>query len=64
MAQDLFLSAYSRNDLACFFSDYFKDIHGYRPEILETEGRAALVDRIEKLDDFVATLPSFLLADD
>lgn len=63
MAQDLFHSIYSRNDLADFFSDYFKDVNGYRPEILPTEGRAALVSRIEKLDNFVATLPSFLPAD-
>jgi hypothetical protein len=54
MAQDLFHSRYSRNELAEFFSDYFRDIHGYRPEIADTEGRAALVSRIEELDEYVA----------
>jgi hypothetical protein len=62
MAQDLFLSIYSRNDLADFFSDYFKEINGYRPEIRPNEGRAALVDRIEQLDEFVASLSGYLPA--
>lgn len=62
MPRDLFHSRHSRDALAEIFSDYFRDIHGRRPEIASTEGRAALVSRIEDLDDYVANNPALFVA--
>lgn len=50
MAQDLFHSAMTRNDLAAYYSDYYKDIFGSRPVIAPEINRAGLVDLIEELD--------------
>ncbi len=49
MAQDLFHSTLSRDELARYYSDYYKDLFGVRPVIEFSTGRAALVDLIEEL---------------
>lgn len=50
MPKDLFLSRYSRADLADYYSSFYKDLHGYRPEITPDMGRVKLVDLIEQLE--------------
>jgi hypothetical protein len=41
---------YSRNELAAYYSDYYKDLFGRRPSIDPEINRAGLVDLIEELD--------------
>lgn len=50
MANDLFLSMLSRNDLVNMYRDYYKDLMGTRPAVDPTLNRAGLVDLIEELD--------------
>ena len=55
MAQDLFHSMYSRDELAAYYSDYYKDLFGRRPSIDPEINRAGLVDLIEELDFVTVT---------
>ena len=50
MANDLFLSMLSRNDLVNMYRDYSKDLMGTRPAVDPETNRAGLVDLIEELD--------------
>ena len=50
MANDLFLSMLSRNDLVNMYRDYYKDLMGTRPAVDPETNRAGLVDLIEELD--------------
>ena len=50
MANDLFHSMLSRNDLANMYRDYYKDLFGTRPAVDPETNRAGLVDLIEELD--------------
>ena len=50
MANDLFLSMLSRNDLVNMYRDYYKDLMGTRPAVDPALNRAGHVDLIEELD--------------
>lgn len=64
MTNDLFLSMFSRNDLADIYSDYYRDIYGVRPTIQPETNRAGLVDLIEELDLAVQNDPSLFETED
>lgn len=61
MTNDLFLSMYSRADLADFYSDYYKDIFGRRPQVRPETNRAGFVDLIEELDLVVRETPELFV---
>ena len=50
MANDLFHSMLSRNDLVNMYRDYYKDLMGVRPAVDPELNRAGLVGLIEELD--------------
>lgn len=64
MTNDLFLSMYSRADLADIYSDFYRDIYGARPTIQPETNRAGLVDLIEELDLAVQNDPSLFETED
>lgn len=63
MTNDLFLSMYSRADLADFYIDYYKDIYGRKPVLDDKINRAGLVDLIEELDLALMNTPELFFED-
>ena len=63
MTNDLFLSMYSRADLADFYIDYYKDIYGRKPILDDNIDRAGLVDLIERLDLALMNTPELFFED-
>lgn len=63
MTNDLFLSMYSRADLADFYIDYYKDIYGRKPILDDKIDRAGLVDLIERLDLALMNTPELFFED-
>lgn len=49
MTEDLFLSPLSRAELADLYVDTVTAVTGFPPRDADTLGRAALVDRIERI---------------
>ena len=63
MTNDLFLSMYSRADLADYYIDYYKDIYGRPPVLDDKIDRAGLVDLIERLDLALMNTPELFFED-
>jgi len=47
---------YDTEELASYFSDYHKDVHGVRPRWVDHTDRVALIDGLESLDRYMATM--------
>lgn len=52
------LAKASTEDIGNFFSDYYKDVHGFRPRHIDFNDREALIKGIEDLDTYMETLMS------
>lgn len=51
------------SDLANTFSDYYKDVHGFRPQNFPTD-RAYTIAQLEKLDAIMAAKTPTQLSDE
>lgn len=49
---------YSTEDLAQIFSDYHKDVHGFRPRYVKPEDRVELLHQLRRLDDHMEYMKS------
>ena len=49
---------YETEELAGYFSDYHKDVHGYRPRMVDGRDRDAVIRGIEALDDYMEWMKS------
>ena len=47
---------YETEELASIFSDYHKDVHGVRPRWVDHTDRVVLIDGLESLDRYMATM--------
>ena len=47
---------YDTEELASIFSDYHKDVHGVRPRWVDHTDRVAVIDGLESLDCYMATM--------
>lgn len=49
---------YETEELACYFSDYHKDVHGVRPRWIDHTDRVAIIDGIQALDRYMEMMKS------
>ena len=49
---------YETEELASYFSDYHKDVHGFRPRMVDHRDREAVISGIHALDDYMAWMKS------
>lgn len=51
-------SDYDTEELASYFSDYYKDVHGVRPRWIDHTDRVAIIDGIQSLDRYMDNMKS------
>jgi hypothetical protein len=51
-------SLYETEELASYFSDYHKDVYGYRPRMVDHTDRRAVIDGINALDRYMEMMKS------
>lgn len=44
---------YDTEELASYFNEYHKDVHGVRPRGIDLTNRGALIDGLERLDRYM-----------
>jgi len=49
---------YDTEELASWFSDYHKDVHGVRPRWVDHTDRVAVIDGIQSLDRYMESMRS------
>lgn len=49
---------YETEELASYFSDYHKDVHGLRPRWVDHTDRVAVIDGIESLNRYMEMMKS------
>lgn len=49
---------YDTEELASWFSDYHKDVHGIRPRWVDHTDRVAIIDGIQSLDRYMYNMKS------
>jgi len=49
---------YDTEELATYFSDYHKDVHGVRPHGIDLTNRVAVVEGLESLDRYMDSMKS------
>jgi hypothetical protein len=49
---------YDTEELASYFSDYHKDVHGVRPRWVDHTDRVAIIEELESLDRYMDNLRS------
>ena len=49
---------YDTEELASYFSDYHKDVHGVRPRWVDHTDRVAVIEGIDALDRHMETMKS------
>jgi hypothetical protein len=49
-------NVYTTEELASRFWDYHKDVHGVRPRWVDHTDRVVLIDGLESLDRYMATM--------
>lgn len=48
----------STEELGCIYSDYFKDVHGFRPRNVSYKDRDGLIKGLVDLDNYIEVMKS------
>ncbi len=51
-------SCYTTKQLAAYFSDYHKDLHGFRPHHIDMANRRAILEALDALDYYMDDMKS------